>query len=63
MPYHNFLVDSILPYYQYYIVSVLGKDKGFTVKYTPLRPKGTPEGKGLYFTVYPESVCSKYSDI
>ena len=26
-------------------VSVLGRDKGFTVKYTPL-PKGVPKGEG-----------------
>ena len=43
-------------------VSVLGQDKGYTVKYNPLpegvlraKPEGTPEGKGLYLTVYPES--------
>ena len=35
-------------------MSVLGRDKGYTVKYNPL-PEGTPEGKGLYLTVYPES--------
>ena len=35
-------------------VSVLGRDEGYTVKYSPL-PEGTPEGGGLYLTVYPES--------
>ena len=36
------------------IVSVLGRDKGYPVKYNPLPegvPEGTPEGKGLYLTV------------
>ena len=33
-----------------YIVSVLGRDEGYTVKYNPLL-----FGKGLYLTVYPES--------
>ena len=28
-------------------------DEGYTVKYNPL-PEGTPEGKGLYLTLYPE---------
>ena len=44
-----------------YIVSVLGRDEGYTVKYNPL-PEGVPEGearanswsKGLYLTVHPE---------
>ena len=39
------------------IVSVLGRDEGYTVKYTPLAegvPEGTPEGIGVYLTVYPE---------
>ena len=38
-------------------ISVLGQDKGFTVKYNPLPeevPEGAPEGKGLYVTVYPK---------
>ena len=43
-------------------VSVLGWDKGYTVKYTPL-PEGVPDGKargnswmqGVYLTVYTES--------
>ena len=35
-------------------VSVLGREEGYTVKYTP-SPEGTPEGKGVYLTVYPES--------
>ena len=43
-------------------VSVLGRDEGYTVKYNPLperfpegreKPEGTPEGKGLYLTMYP----------
>ena len=34
-------------------VSVLGQDEGYMVKYNPL-PEGTPEGKGLYLTVYPQ---------
>ena len=45
-----------------YIVSVLGQDKGCTVKFTPspegvpkAKPEGTPEGKGMYLNVYPES--------
>ena len=46
---------------QYCIVSVLGREEGYTVKYTPL-PEGVPkgeaqgysEGKGVYLTVYPE---------
>ena len=40
-----------------YIVSVLGRDKGYTVTYNPLPEgvlEGTPEGKGVYLTVYPE---------
>ena len=43
-------------------VSVLGRDEGYTVKYNPLlegilraKPEGTPKGKGLYLTIYPES--------
>ena len=38
-------------------VSVLGRDEGYTVKYNPLPegvPEETPEGKGLYLTIYPE---------
>ena len=34
-------------------VAVLGLDVGYTVKHSPL-PQGTPKGKGLYLTVYPE---------
>ena len=44
--------------------SVLGQGEGNTVKNNPLPegvPKGTPEGKGLYLTVYPES--SPYTGI
>ena len=39
----------------YCTVSVLGRDKGYTVKYSPL-PDGVPKvkGKWLYLTVYPE---------
>ena len=36
-------------------VYVLGRDKGYAVKYNPLPegvPEGTPEGKGWYSTVY-----------
>ena len=39
-------------------MSVLGLDEGTTVKYNPLPegvPEGTPETKGLYLTVYPQS--------
>ena len=39
-------------------VSLFGQDKGYMVKYIPLDegvPKGTPEGKGVYLTLYPES--------
>jgi hypothetical protein len=39
------------------IMSVLGLDSGYTVKYNPLAegvPEGTPERKGLCLTVYPE---------
>ena len=38
-------------------VSVLGRDKGYMVKYSPpaeAKPEGTLEGGGLYLTVYPE---------
>ena len=42
------------------IMSVLGLNLGYTVKYTGLlrefpraSPSGTPSGKGLYLTVYP----------
>ena len=37
-----------------YFVSVLGRDEGYTVKYTP-SPEGVPKGKGVFLTVYPES--------
>ena len=36
-----------------YIVLVLGRDKGYIVKYSPL-PEKTLNDKGLYFTFYPE---------
>ena len=32
-----------------YTVSVLGREEGYTVQYTPL-----PSGKGVYLTIYPE---------
>ena len=40
----------------YYIVSVLGREEEYTVKFTP-PPEGVPEGEGggVYSTVYPES--------
>ena len=45
-----------------YIVSVLGRNKGYTVKYTPLaegvpegNPEGTPEADGVYLIVYTDS--------
>ena len=34
-------------------VSVLGRDKGYTVKYSS-PSEGSPEAGGLYLTVYPE---------
>ena len=40
------------------IVSVLGREEGYTVKYTPSAegaPEGSPEGKGVYLTIYSES--------
>ena len=40
--------------YEWYTVSVLGLDKGYTVKYNPLS-EGNLEGKGLNLAVYPES--------
>ena len=43
-------------------VSVLGRGKGYRVKiplclkeFPRAKPKGTPEGKGVYLSVYPES--------
>ena len=36
------------------IVSVLGREEGYTVKNTP-SPEGVPEGEGVCVTVYPES--------
>ena len=43
------------------LVSVLGREEGYTVKYTTPpegvpegKPKRTPEGGGVYLTVYPE---------
>ena len=51
-----------------YTVSILGREEGHTVKYTP-PPEGVPEGKarktseggGVYLTVYPK--LSPNSDI
>ena len=44
------------------ILSVLGLNSGYTVKYTPspagvpsALPSGTPSGQGVYLTVYPLS--------
>ena len=42
----------------YYTVSVLGREEGYMVKYTP-PPEGVPEGEarggGIYLTVYVKS--------
>ena len=41
-----------------FLISVLGREEGCTVKYSPTHegvPEGTPEGGGVYLTVYPES--------
>ena len=40
--------------HMYFTVSVLGREEGYTVKYAP-SPSGTPEGEGVYLTVYTES--------
>ena len=40
-----------------YILSVLGLDSRYTVKYSPLHLE-VPSGKGLYLTVYPLSCPS-----
>ena len=40
-----------------YNVSALGQEERYTVKYTPMSEgvsEGTPEGRGVYLTVYPE---------
>ena len=40
-----------------YNVSALGQEERYTVKYTPTSEvvsEGTPEGRGVYLTVYPE---------
>ena len=42
--------------HQYDIVSVLGREEGYTVKYTP-----SPEGEWVYLTVYPELSPNKDS--
>ena len=46
----------------YMTVSVLGQDEGYMVKYTlclkgfpGAKPEGSPEGEGVYLTVYSES--------
>ena len=36
------------------IMSILGLDSGYTVKYSP-SPSGVPSGEGLNLTVYPSS--------
>ena len=40
-----------------YTLSVFGRDKGYTVNYSPL-PEGVPKrearGEGLYLTIYPK---------
>ena len=39
-------------------VSVLGREEGYTVEYTPSPegvPEGTPEGKVVCMTIYPDS--------
>ena len=41
----------ILLWPEYFIVFVLGQDKGCTIKYS-LLPKGTFKGKMLYLTIY-----------
>ena len=59
---NNFGTVSIVPYFSRDIVSVLGPEEGYTVKYTP-PPEGVPEGEargtpevgGVYLTVYPAS--------
>ena len=38
-------------------LSLIGQDKGYTVKYSPSSegiPEGTPNGKELYLTIYSE---------
>ena len=45
------------------MISVLRRDKGYTVKYTPLAedvPEGTPEAEGVYLTICPK--LSPYTD-
>ena len=54
-----------------YIVSVLGRDEGYTVKYTPLAkalpegdPEGkAPEGKGVYLTTVNPVLSSNMESI
>ena len=44
-------IGLVYYYLRDYSVSVLGRDKGYTVKYNRL-PEGVPEG--LYLTLYPK---------
>ena len=37
----------------YFTVSVLGREEGYTVKFAP-SPSGTPDGEGVYLTIYIE---------
>ena len=37
----------------WFVVSIIGQDRGYTVKYNPL-PDGVPGGESVYLTVYPE---------
>ena len=50
------LLLQLLPFKEHgkLTVSVLGRDGGYMVKYSPLA-EGTWQGKGLHLTVYPES--------
>ena len=43
-------------------VLVLGQDKGYTVKYSPL-PQWRPKCKGLYLIVYPHIFSQKSSSV
>ena len=49
------------PGIQEVLVSVLGRDKGYMVniplglkEFPRAKPKGTPNAKGVYLTIYPE---------
>ena len=53
----EYRIDHPFPENYIYPLSVFGQDEGYTIKYNPLPsgvPEGTPEGKGLYLTIYPE---------